>query len=153
MIGLTRCGQVHIGASQVPWMPTLICEGESCRARDVAPTAQPIFETRRRKALPTAMCLILQSPRRNVGFVDNNSYLSWSDTYAFRRRFTSAVRERIRCRPASAEEFDFRSPLLPTAKCLSTFTTCCWLPSSIPTMWCLTSRESLEVLAADSVGR
>ena len=26
---------------------------------------------------------------------------------------------------------------------------CCWLASSIAKMWCLTSRESLEALAAD----
>ena len=30
---------------------------------------------------------------------------------------------------------------------------CCLLDSSIAKMWCLTSRESLEVLAADIVGR
>ena len=35
----------------------------------------------------------------------------------------------------------------------SRVSSCCYLASSIAKMWCLTSRERLEVMATDYVGR
>ena len=81
-----------------------------CRASDGVTAVQPTFEARRRRRLPTAMGLIPPSFLRiAVRFAENSSFLAWSDTSALRRRFSSAVGERIRCRPASAVKFDVRS--------------------------------------------
>ena len=81
-----------------------------CRASDGVTAAQPTFEAGRRTRLSIAMGQITPFFLRiAVRFAENSSFLAWSDTSALRRRFTSEVGERIRCRPASAVKFDVRS--------------------------------------------